>query len=334
MEADCTGGDGPALDSGLTLSEVDRLVTATPAATGATTCFRDAAGGHWVHLPATGGRPPVTVVGAQHFLTNGVVTVADNAAVALRLLGQSDHLVWYVPTVRDVAVDDTTLPAPLAPAWVQPALWLLGSAVLALCLWRGRRLGRLVVEPLPVVVRAVETTESRGRLYRRARDRGRAVAVLQAATTRRLTSYLGLRHGHRRERGGRGRRVGQRAPVRRRAAPARPRHRPGRRQHAGAGHHACRTGERGTPQMTDVAVPTGDHRVRRLRPRGPAARPARGGQGRRRPGRRRLRPARRAALPAGTSCSRACPAWPRRCWCARWRRRWTSRPSGCSSPPT
>ena len=78
---------------------------------------------------------------------------------------------------------------------MQPSLWLLGSAVLALCLWRGRRLGRLVAEPLPVVVRAVETTESRGRLYRKARDRSRAVAVLQAATARRLTSYLGLATG-------------------------------------------------------------------------------------------------------------------------------------------
>jgi hypothetical protein len=195
VAADCAGGGGPALDPGLTLSEVDRVLTATPAATGATTCFRDAAGGQWVHLPSTGDHPPVTVVGAQRFLTNGVVTAADNAAVALRLLGQSEHLVWYVPTVRDVAADDTTLPAPLAPAWVRPALWLLGSAVLGLCLWRGRRLGRLVVEPLPAVVRAVETTESRGRLYRRARDRSRAVALLQAATTRRLTSYLGLAPG-------------------------------------------------------------------------------------------------------------------------------------------
>ena len=61
-----------------------------------------------------------------------------------------------------------------------------------LCLWRGRRLGRLVTEPLPVVVRAVETTESRGRMYRKARDRTRALAVLQQATRRRLTSYLGL----------------------------------------------------------------------------------------------------------------------------------------------
>ena len=60
------------------------------------------------------------------------------------------------------------------PAWTSPALVLLGIAVVLLALVRGRRLGRLVREPLPVVVRAAETTERRGRLYRRAGDRRRA----------------------------------------------------------------------------------------------------------------------------------------------------------------
>jgi hypothetical protein len=41
-------------------------------------------------------------------------------------------------------------------------------------------------------VRAVETTESRGRLYRRARDAARAGATLQQATRTRLADYLGL----------------------------------------------------------------------------------------------------------------------------------------------
>ena len=45
MEADCTGDGGAARsDSRLTLSGVDRVVTTTPAAAGATTCFRDADG--------------------------------------------------------------------------------------------------------------------------------------------------------------------------------------------------------------------------------------------------------------------------------------------------
>ena len=43
-----------------------------------------------------------------------------------------------------------------------------------------------------MIVRAVETTESRGRMYRKSRDRTRALAVLQLATRRRLTAYLGL----------------------------------------------------------------------------------------------------------------------------------------------
>ena len=46
------------------------------------------------------------------------------------------------------------------------ALWLLGIAMLAVIWWRGRRLGALASEPLPVTVRSLETTEARGRLYR------------------------------------------------------------------------------------------------------------------------------------------------------------------------
>ena len=48
----------------------------------------------------------------------------------------------------------------------------LAVAVLLLALWRARRLGPVVVEPLPVVVRAAETVEGRARLYRRSGARG------------------------------------------------------------------------------------------------------------------------------------------------------------------
>ena len=58
--------------------------------------------------------------------------------------------------------------------------------------WRGRRLGRLVPEPLPVVVRAVETTEGRARMYRRARAQDRAAAQLREATMARLRDRTGL----------------------------------------------------------------------------------------------------------------------------------------------
>jgi hypothetical protein len=58
-------------------------------------------------------------------------------------------------------------------------------------LWRGRRLGPVVVEPLPVVVRATETVEGRARLLRAARARGTAAAALREASVARLSDVLG-----------------------------------------------------------------------------------------------------------------------------------------------
>jgi hypothetical protein len=92
-------------------------------------------------------------------------------------------------------VGDTGSLAAQLPGGLFPALWLLVAAVLATMLWRGRRLGPLVVEPLPVVVKAVESTQGRGRLYRRVRDRTHAAEILRAATCRRLVARLRLPAG-------------------------------------------------------------------------------------------------------------------------------------------
>ena len=66
-------------------------------------------------------------------------------------------------------------------------------AVGLLMLWRARRLGRVVPEPLPVVVRASETVEGQGRLYRAARARRRAATALRAAALSRMAPRLGIR---------------------------------------------------------------------------------------------------------------------------------------------
>ena len=133
--------------------------------------------------------------GAAEALTNDQVLRGDNAAVALRLLGVHDRLVWYVPTVDDAAGDETVSPWDFAPDWLVPALWLVAFAVIALMLWRGRRLGKLASEPLPVVVRAVETARSRGRMYRRADDRPYAAGAMRAAARRRLADHLRMGRG-------------------------------------------------------------------------------------------------------------------------------------------
>ncbi|MGH3563176.1 MAG: DUF4350 domain-containing protein, partial [Mycobacterium sp.] len=59
-------------------------------------------------------------------------------------------------------------------------------------LWKGRRIGPLVAEQLPVVVRASETVEGLGRLYRSRRARDRAAQALRTATLQRLSLRLGL----------------------------------------------------------------------------------------------------------------------------------------------
>lgn len=135
---------------------------------------------------------PTYALGGTDVLTNDRVARADNAAVALRLLGQHDRLVWYVADRRDIAAGDAgSVRAQLPPALV-PALWLGAVAMLTVVGWRGRRMGRLVVEPLPVVVKAVESTQGRGRLYRRVRDRPHAAGILREATRRRLATRLRL----------------------------------------------------------------------------------------------------------------------------------------------
>lgn len=126
-------------------------------------------------------RDGLVLFGAGQALSNDQVLRADNGAVALRLLGQADRLVWYVPTLDDLTGDDGVSLATLLPEWLRPALWLLAITALALLVWRARRLGPLATEPLPVVVKAIETTRSRGRLYRRAGDRAHAAAALREA---------------------------------------------------------------------------------------------------------------------------------------------------------
>jgi hypothetical protein len=137
------------------------------------------------------------LLGAAEALTNDQVLRADNAAAVLRLLGQGDRLVWYVPSVDDLVGDDGVSLGTLLPRWIRPGTWLVGAALLALILWRGRRLGALATEPLPVVVKAIETTRSRGRLYRKAGDRGHAAEALRAAARTRVAERLRMGAGAR-----------------------------------------------------------------------------------------------------------------------------------------
>lgn len=138
----------------------------------------------------------ITVLDSSAPLTNQFLADQGNAALAMNLLGSRQRVIWLVPSVGN--------PLPAAPSPGQRsflslvprpaylvALQLFVAALLAAA-WRGRRLGPVVSERLPVVVHASETVEGHGRLYHSRRARGRAADALRAAARARLAEALGI----------------------------------------------------------------------------------------------------------------------------------------------
>ncbi|MGF1432554.1 DUF4350 domain-containing protein, partial [Kitasatospora sp. LaBMicrA B282] len=137
----------------------------------------------------------VIVVGSGRFLTNQRLAHDGNAALALGLLGAHPHLTWLLPDYQAQAT--AAGPAPKSLTQLIPTGWhwagvQLAIAVVLTALWRARRLGPVVEEQLPVVVRAAETTEGRARLYQKAKARGRAADALRRAARHRVAAVLGV----------------------------------------------------------------------------------------------------------------------------------------------
>ncbi|GIH63408.1 DUF4350 domain-containing protein [Microbispora siamensis] len=174
---------------------------------GATGCYPAGDGHALVRYTADG--HTVTVLGDASFMTNLRLAEDGNAALALNLAGARQKLVWLAepddpaeaggprdPGDPDDPGEGTDGQArslgDLIPRGVKWAVLQLAVAVALAALWRGRRLGPVVAERLPVVVRAAETVEGRGRLYRSRRARDRAALALRAAAADRLAPRLGL----------------------------------------------------------------------------------------------------------------------------------------------
>lgn len=134
----------------------------------------------------------VTVVGSADFMTNATLLREGNAALAMNLVGALPRVVWYAPQSMEGGSDAAASIFDLIPNNVTWIVWQLWLVVALVALWKGRRVGPLVAEELPVVVRASETVEGRGRLYRSMRARDRAASALRTATLQRLEPRLGI----------------------------------------------------------------------------------------------------------------------------------------------
>ncbi|NKZ07944.1 DUF4350 domain-containing protein [Actinomadura latina] len=160
-----------------------------------TACYGTDYGGARLVQVQTGDRA-VTVLGSAAPLTNRRLTEEGNAALAMNLAGAGSSTVWLVPNLPEPGsgAGQRSL-GDLLPFGVKLFFLELLVAVLLVALWRARRLGPVVAEALPVVVRSAETVEGRARLYRAGRARDRASDALRSGARERLVPLLGLPRG-------------------------------------------------------------------------------------------------------------------------------------------
>ncbi len=193
-------------------------------ATGADKCFLDDGQARLIRVRTATGATSVLSSGAP--FTNQNLADDGNAALALNLLGAHQTVVWLIPDLplktassgdggggrptgggdqhqndnggnqdngNNSAADKTLYD--LVPDGVWWAMLQLVVVTVLVGFWRGRRLGTVVAERLPVIVRSAETVEGRARLYRGRRARGRAAEALRAGTRERLVPRLGIARG-------------------------------------------------------------------------------------------------------------------------------------------
>ncbi len=151
---------------------------------------RDCYRGSFVEIDSDGRR--VTLLGTAAFMSNEHLDDQGNAALALRLLTRHPTVEWVYPRIEESAPEGEEGLLDLLPRGVLVVTAQAFVALLLLALWRARRLGPVVAEPLPVVVRAAEAVEGRARLYEAAGARDQAAGALRAGLRDRLVRALGL----------------------------------------------------------------------------------------------------------------------------------------------
>jgi hypothetical protein len=183
------------LDGGAVTSTDDR---------GPERCFVNGDGdAAYVDLEVDGARR--TVIASWPIVTNAELDELGHAALALRVTGRHENVVWHVASIYDTTgltwsdgsgAGNGDFELEASPDFMPPgtgsALFALGGAALVFAFWRARRFGPLVTEPLPVVVRSSEATRGRARLYRRGKATGRVGAAMRGAAALRMGRRLGV----------------------------------------------------------------------------------------------------------------------------------------------
>jgi len=151
-------------------------------------CYPAGPGGYgYLRVPTAAG-PAVELVGGG--VSNTLLEQAGNAAFGMNVFGAQTDVTWLMAREESPGAEST--PPRLLPPWWPIALVQAAIAFAIVAVWRGRRLGPILTEPLPVTVRAAETVEGHGRLYHRLNAYDRAASALRTGVIGRLS----LAYGH------------------------------------------------------------------------------------------------------------------------------------------
>jgi hypothetical protein len=155
------------------------------------TCFPGDDRGNAYMLSRSVGRGTVVEVGGPRLWTNGRLGRADNSVLAANLLvPRPGTHVWWL-SGPSIGGGHQSL-WQLIPSRAKEALWQLLIVGVLVALWRGRRLGRPVVESQPVDVPGSELVVAVGNLLEQGRRRSQAAERLRGDLTRVLADRYGL----------------------------------------------------------------------------------------------------------------------------------------------
>ena len=152
-------------------------------------CFAYANGYGYLELPLKSGKT-LRIITNPELVTNKYLDKDDNAALALYATGRGSEVVFYNAENADSFNSDQQLKP--YPSWLVPLMWQFALLALVWAFIVGRRQGRIVNEPLPVVAQGTETTMGRAGLYQRARASEHSGRILRIATIIRLGRRLGI----------------------------------------------------------------------------------------------------------------------------------------------
>ena len=133
----------------------------------------------------------IVSIGGPGPLLNENLAAADNAALAVALLApRSGTAVAFLEPRLTVAAGENLEDLVGDPVWLLLIQLAIGFVVIAL--WKARRIGRPVAEPVPVEIAGSELAAARGRLLAGLRNPAAAAAELRSEARRNLARSLGI----------------------------------------------------------------------------------------------------------------------------------------------